>query len=152
MRNTTGISDAQAAAYTLLIATGDLGEAMRELVGMARQAGFPVDYQDGSWSRRRIGIGPLLSAAPGASAKHLRLHRIAERDGGWQCWHCGVELVDYCHAEMNTDSSRCVYLTAGSGRQFAAEDHLVPKQFRGSDVLDNLVLSCSPCNSRKGAA
>jgi hypothetical protein len=30
-------------------------------------------------------------------------------------------------------------------------DHVVPRVKGGLDNLDNLVLSCSPCNSRKGS-
>lgn len=30
-------------------------------------------------------------------------------------------------------------------------DHVLPQKFGGTDDLDNLVLACSECNSRKGA-
>jgi hypothetical protein len=139
----------RAAADELITASGSFPEAVRQLAAAARAAGLDID-QDASRARRRIGVGPILPADPGASAKHLRLHAIAERDGGWQCWHCGTELIDYCTAPRQVCRDGGIYIVATGGCQFATEDHLVPRQFGGSTILNSLVLSCSPCNSRKG--
>lgn len=49
---------------------------------------------------------------------------VLERDG-YICQHCGAEATD--------------------------ADHLIPKAMGGTDVMENLVASCKPCNSKRGA-
>ena len=84
-----------------------------------------------------------LPAATGKTRcpKHLR-HRneknnhkagmraqLAERDGGWVCHYCGALM----------------------SQRTATLDRVIPGVSGGEYVLDNLVLACRPCNSRKGA-
>lgn len=49
---------------------------------------------------------------------------LRDRDGGWVCHWCG--------------------------RYGNTLDHLVPQSIGGTDELDNLVLACMDCNSRRG--
>lgn len=58
--------------------------------------------------------------------KRTRRQRVFERDGG-RCHYC----------QMPLDS------------QSFAMDHRVPLRDRGPTVLENLVASCQPCNSKK---
>jgi 5-methylcytosine-specific restriction endonuclease McrA len=44
------------------------------------------------------------------------------------------------------------FFVAAPGLRFAEADHVVPRARGGSDAIGNLVLSCGPCNNRKGAS
>lgn len=45
------------------------------------------------------------------------------------------------------DSNKCQY--CGSTKNLTI-DHVIPKSKGGKDTWDNLVVACSPCNSKKG--
>lgn len=49
----------------------------------------------------------------------------------------------YCNCETRTDKN--------AGPLQRTVDHVIPVSFGGKDSLDNLVLACKSCNSRKGA-
>jgi 5-methylcytosine-specific restriction endonuclease McrA len=80
--------------------------------------------------------------------------RIAERDiGGWMCAYCYRKL-DPDHAEMvmfeYTSLYRRVHMTHYSFYLDAPTvDHVVPRYHGGLTHMDNLVLACKSCNSRK---
>jgi 5-methylcytosine-specific restriction endonuclease McrA len=59
---------------------------------------------------------------------------VVARDKTISCHYCGVET--------RTDRN------AGPLRRTV--DHVIPRKFGGDDTLDNLVLACSACNSKKG--
>lgn len=101
-----------------------------------------------------VGTPPLDVAVGGwPSTRHLRLHYLADRQGGWKCRDCGVGLVDVCSgADMLTDNQGGRYVAPESGKQLPTIDHEVPQSLGGSDLPENLALVCRPCNSRKGAA
>jgi 5-methylcytosine-specific restriction endonuclease McrA len=46
------------------------------------------------------------------------------------------------------DNHSCQY--CGRKIQPLTVDHVIPKQFGGSDTWENLVIACLPCNNRKG--
>ncbi len=62
-----------------------------------------------------------------AKRKRRKKELIAERDG---------RLCFYCRRVFELE--------------FMTLDHLVPKTRGGSNHISNLVLSCSPCNYKKG--
>ena len=45
------------------------------------------------------------------------------------------------------DHSSCQYCGSKSNLTI---DHIIPKQKGGQDSWENLIIACSPCNSRKG--
>jgi len=53
---------------------------------------------------------------------------------------------------VKRDGSRCVYCgwSGGDYGQWLVADHVVPVCQGGTDDVDNLVLACNSCNSRKG--
>lgn len=55
----------------------------------------------------------------------------------------GEGVCDYCHKRV----SRSVKL---SHRRRATLDHVVPKAKGGANIIENFVISCRPCNDRKG--
>jgi len=81
---------------------------------------------------------------------------IAERDGGWQCRYCGIQLIP-----PGTDIQDTRYYTMlqpppakvvkiNSGYADFQVDHIVAKSRGGTNQLDNLALACCWCNQRKG--
>lgn len=92
--------------------------------------------------------------------KHL--HAIAARDGGYKCHYCGCETwTDY--EQIKVLETHYVRSMDGMGRAItewcvpqhlvgkdAAVDHVIPKSRGGSHKIENLVISCSRCNSTKG--
>ena len=69
----------------------------------------------------------------GPSKPNRRMLAVGARDG-WNCHYCGVALT----SKLNEPNS-------------ANTDHKVPRSKGGSDDLDNLVLACARCNTRKHA-
>jgi 5-methylcytosine-specific restriction endonuclease McrA len=60
---------------------------------------------------------------------------LGARDG-WFCRYCKVSLYpDALHIK--------------EGSQLATKDHIIPRSEGGSSDLDNLCLSCGPCNHKK---
>lgn len=89
--------------------------------------------------------------ASASTRRHLRVHAIAERDGWW-CRYCGVALVDTCSADDTvTDDYGKRIIRPGLGKEVPTIDHVIPVAMGGSGSLDNLVLACQGCNSRKQA-
>lgn len=76
----------------------------------------------------RIGLAMPTDVQPGSRSYVVRL---AERDG-WNCAYCDTPL--------------------GWGHPLVTPpqvDHVIPKCQGGSNGIDNLVLSCGPCNRDK---
>lgn len=69
---------------------------------------------------------------------HQRQHEVAGRDG-WTCAYCGGRLVCTC-VRIDPEWERP-----------ATIDHRTAQAKGGSHDLDNLVLACGRCNSRKRA-
>lgn len=63
------------------------------------------------------------------------LRYLAKRDAGWICTYCLRDLAPRY-----------------GGGVAPTIDHFIPRVMGGTDDADNLVLSCSPCNLRKGNA
>ena len=61
--------------------------------------------------------------------RHIIIAKIIERDGGMRCAHCGKPLA------------KCEVIL----------DHKLARGLDGDDTIDNLQLSCRPCNDRKSA-
>jgi 5-methylcytosine-specific restriction endonuclease McrA len=61
-----------------------------------------------------------------------RVETLASRDG-WNCDYCGIAL-GWGHPSVTPPEV----------------EHRIPKSRGGTNAIDNLCLSCGPCNSRKG--
>ena len=66
--------------------------------------------------------------------KSRRRERLAESQN-WRCCWCGIE----CH--NNSDGKR---------ETFATIEHVIPKNRGGKGVWENVVMSCSECNTARG--
>lgn len=66
---------------------------------------------------------------------------VIERDGN-VCRYCGEECKPY----LKPHGWNRVRKMSG-----VEIDHVIPKSRGGTDDLDNLVVSCAPCNRRKYA-
>jgi len=51
---------------------------------------------------------------------------------------------------LRVTEGRCAYCGARIGKRGGSLDHLTPVSRGGADAVGNLVLSCKPCNDRKG--
>ncbi|MCC7208351.1 MAG: HNH endonuclease [Anaerolineae bacterium] len=63
--------------------------------------------------------------------------KIAARDGGWYCVYCGCTLTND-PKQPNAANKACV-------------DHIHPQARGGKDDMENFVLCCRICNSKKGS-
>ena len=54
------------------------------------------------------------------------------------------------HAIYDRDGGKCAYCQKSLSRQEATMDHIVPKSKGGQTTWLNIVLSCTPCNTKKG--
>jgi hypothetical protein len=85
----------------------------------------------------------------------LKQVACAERDGGWFCHYCGCPLAGAATPEklvrywMNDGWSISINPKYRS-THWVNLDHVVPRCRGGSNELENLVLACGQCNSRKG--
>lgn len=77
---------------------------------------------------------------------------IAERDLGWMCAYC-YKLLDPSHAGMYKTIHYTVHGTPYEWGAFYDDqpcvDHVVPSSLGGPDDIENYVLSCRSCNSKK---
>lgn len=89
---------------------------------------------------------------------HGGLHILGERDG-WLCRYCSCELICYgcclgwdvyANPEEMDKDWRWWATRGGAGVRWATRDHVLPQSLGGSDGLENLVLSCGPCNNKWG--
>lgn len=71
---------------------------------------------------------------------------IAERDLGWMCAYC-YRLLDPVVRYQDDGYGR---LRAIQHPAMPCVDHVVPESRGGPHHIDNFVLSCKSCNSRKG--
>lgn len=67
--------------------------------------------------------------------RQLLTTAVVLRDGT-ACRYCGTPTL----------------LTYKGHPQRRTLDHIIPQAYGGKDELDNLVLACSSCNSKKGAS
>lgn len=61
-----------------------------------------------------------------------------EPDGVWRCRYCRIELDPLAKPSYRDDRR-------------PHREHVVPRVRGGSNAFDNLVMSCSGCNARKGS-
>lgn len=90
---------------------------------------------------------------PGTHLKHIvrraRLALLCKRDGPL-CHYCGEKLNFNPKMGRYAPNHPLPNDCGPEGRWRATFDHVIPRSRGGSDHLDNLVLSCYPCNSAKG--
>lgn len=84
------------------------------------------------------------------------MRALGERDG-WACSYCGAPLVhlpEHVVADRITDFLTGVpeiaYRLIVPGMKFPSTDHVVPVASGGDNSIENRVLACVECNSRKG--
>jgi hypothetical protein len=83
-----------------------------------------------------------------------KARQVAERDDGWKCHYCHINLIP-----ADADSAPYVRPMKQGGVTLSDPDnwtwpyldHKHPQSKGGPSTLDNLVLACAPCNTRKGA-
>lgn len=138
--------------------------AAEHLLDTAAAAGgiFGDQYEFAAyWLGEAMAARGVRTEAPAApvrvkrapTAAHRRLHRIADRRGGWVCRDCGVGLIDVCaDDDIVTDTHGRRIVRPGCEKRLPTRDHEIPRQLDGSNRVENLALVCRPCNSRKGAS
>lgn len=67
------------------------------------------------------------------------IEQIAARDGGWDCWLCGVTTEN-------------IQADVGYRENKATIDHVIPVSKFGPDILANVRIACWKCNTERGAA
>lgn len=67
------------------------------------------------------------------SAAQVQIRKIVLREGNRRCHYC----KDMC---------------SNKGSKRATREHVVPKAYGGPNHVDNYVLACSDCNSKRGTA
>lgn len=65
------------------------------------------------------------------------------------CRYCRIRLADEADYLWHYDEDGASY-TIPAGVGWATIDHVVPIARGGTNDLENLVLACSDCNTRKG--
>jgi hypothetical protein len=86
-----------------------------------------------------IELGEAVAKAPTPAAPRGLRAEVLQRDG-WQCRACGWSPGDPVPL---APTGRPLY----RGLEI---DHIYPKSRGGADVLDNLQVLCTTCNTRKG--
>jgi 5-methylcytosine-specific restriction endonuclease McrA len=82
------------------------------------------------------------------SDRHTSMMTLAARDG-WICYYCGINLIpidrenEFCSLVDGTWVVR-------EGYTFAELEHKTSRNKGGGNEIENLALSCGPCNRSKG--
>jgi len=71
---------------------------------------------------------------------------IAERDHGWMCAYCYRILDPIVRYQPPNDYGYCAAIQHAD---MPCIDHVVPVSRGGPEHIDNYVLACKSCNSRK---
>jgi hypothetical protein len=75
---------------------------------------------------------------------------IAERDlGGWMCAYCYRRLSPNTERRSFTSTLGTTYMRVVQHAGMACIDHVIPLSLGGPDHIDNYVLCCKACNTRK---
>lgn len=99
-------------------------------------------------SERARRKGFFVMSEMSRKAKEKARKVLSERYG-WNCFYCGKKLVpdgkwkEFCYS---TDGHS---FTPIPGYGMPQLDHILPSSRGGGNALDNLVLCCGQCNSRK---
>jgi hypothetical protein len=64
-------------------------------------------------------------------------------------YHCRNIKPNIRQIVIERDKSRCRYCGKKLLNQEIALDHIIPYSMGGNNMIDNLVVSCTPCNSHK---
>ena len=106
-------------------------------------AAYDAITQSASFELRAVAsieLSRAVAAAPPPAAPTGLRHEVLRRDG-WQCRGCGWSPGDPVPRVAN---GRPLY----RGLEI---DHVHPRSLGGPDILDNLQVLCTSCNTRKGA-
>lgn len=80
------------------------------------------------------------------------LNQLADAQGGWFCHYCGKALLtpDEAYQKVCDSDGRHLYTTVNQRYQdHPTIDHVIPKSHGGKNNMDNYVLACKSCNSKK---
>ncbi len=96
--------------------------------------------------------------AKSADWRRRRMHILGKRDG-WQCHYCATPMLSYEEIRArysvgeNFDEKiqqfESEWIDLPPGVYWPTLDHKTPRSLGGTHDLDNLVLCCHPCNSKK---
>lgn len=76
----------------------------------------------------------------GGKRRRTIMQRVAHRDGGWRCFYCGKALTPVADIRQPT---------AQNDTKRPTLDHVTARAHGGRNSIDNFVLACVDCNSRK---
>lgn len=100
--------------------------AVKRLLGVLEEHPRLWDRGDGR------GGHVLMSVMEGADGRPRSLVALLGARDGWRCYYCRIALA----GDPNVPQPEA--------------DHVVPRCRGGPDHIDNRVLTCAPCNNRKG--
>lgn len=93
------------------------------------------------------------------ATRHKLARKLAHRDGGWFCHYCNIPLIPM--DDKNNDKYYDIIVTmlyhnepvygkaVKRGFGSCEIDHAIPRSRKGSNAINNLVLSCRSCNHEK---
>ena len=77
-----------------------------------------------------------------------RLHELIKRDGAFECHYCGHPLASTWYFDtIEETETGCQPI---EGARWAHVDLYISQHHGGSSELNNLVMACHKCNTRKG--
>jgi len=76
-------------------------------------------------------------------------HTLVEQQG-LTCYYCKIKLIDIDHAEQFYSMIDGKW-EIQTGYGYPELEHKIPRSRGGSDLIQNLVLSCGKCNRKKGS-
>ena len=65
-------------------------------------------------------------------------------------WELHILFVGWAKEELRKTQSTCYWCDRPITKKTISLEHLVPRSLGGKDVIENCVLACKKCNSRRG--
>ncbi len=154
----------EAAEFLNLAANEHLAGERNRVIELLHAANMPSvrEWAESLWGAHCQYVPANLVSPRGGDRTALRMPTTAMRRelhkrDGYHCRFCGIpviraevrKLFNASYPECSLWGRRNMEQHAGFQAMWAQYDHVVPHSAGGDNTLDNLVVTCAPCNFAK---
>lgn len=142
--------------HTIALSLEEAGFLFHLLRMIHTQCSDRLTYSVASWSRLFGCTTARFRKLAAALCSHEHI-LLFEEEGDQICLRLATPLASPKTASWSKENYTEVYSRDGSACRYCRSqsdlsvDHVIPRSCGGGDEIDNLVVACRSCNSKKGA-